>query len=332
VLLPDEAERGAGRSRSRRCLSARTASWLYCFDAAGNLTARSGQSSTCPAGNRFTCNDASQLTARNGDSSGWSHDKAGHETSAVAASTVTRTKEQWNAFSQLTELTVNGTRYAAEYTGTTGAERTEFGGTAFHHGPLGLAAQTTGGQDTGFVREPSGALNSMRTGGKSHYYLTDALGSVMGLVDASGARTHTCDYGPTGLPRTTPAETVPQPYRFAGTYLDPTGLYKMSARYYDPHLGRFTQPGPSGRQANPRLRAADYPVNDIDAEGLFLKSVVVLLLGGAPAGQAWGCLRPFPSGRPWAWGWSATAGRGPTEPAEAEDGSPYGCLEGARDL
>jgi RHS repeat-associated protein len=71
------------------------------------------------------------------------------------------------------------------------------------------------------------------------------------LADASGKRTHTYDYGPTGLPRTTPTEAVPQPFRFAGTYLDPTGLYKMGARYYDPHLGRFAQPRPLGPGGNP---------------------------------------------------------------------------------
>jgi RHS repeat-associated protein len=49
-------------------------------------------------------------------------------------------------------------------------------------------------------------------------------------------------------PRTTPTEAVPQPYRYTGAYLDPTGLYKMGARYYDPQAGRFTQPDPSDRQ------------------------------------------------------------------------------------
>ena len=252
----------------------RTASWLYCFDAAGNLTAQSGNASACPAGNRFTYNDASQLTARNDDASGWSYDKAGNELSAVAASTVTRTGGQWNAFSQLTALTVNGETYTAQYAGTTNAERTRFGGTVFHHGPLGLAAQTTAGKDNGFVREPSGTLNSMRTGGKSYYYLTDALGSVMGLADASGKRTHTYDYGPTGLPRTTPTEAVPQPFRFTGTYLDPTGLYTMGARYYDPHLGRFTQPDPAGKETNPYLYATGDPVNHTDPTGLLSWSSV----------------------------------------------------------
>jgi hypothetical protein len=48
---------------------------------------------------------------------------------------------------------------------------------------------------------------------------------VLGLVDDAGKRTYT--YGPTGLPRGTTTQAVPQPYRYVGTYLDPTGLYKM---------------------------------------------------------------------------------------------------------
>ncbi|MEV7224876.1 RHS repeat-associated core domain-containing protein [Streptomyces sp. NPDC093681] len=95
----------------------------------------------------------------------------------------------------------------------------------------------------------------MTTGGKSYYYLTDATGNVLGLVDDAGKRAHTYAYGPTGLPRTTPTEAVPQPYRYAGAYADPTGLYKMGHRYYDPTLGRFTQSDPSGQETNPYLYA-----------------------------------------------------------------------------
>jgi RHS repeat-associated protein len=59
-------------------------------------------------------------------------------------------------------------------------------------------------------------------------------------------RLGTYTYGLNGLPRARHAETVPQPYRFQGAYLDPTGLYKMGARYYDPVTTRFTQTDPSG--------------------------------------------------------------------------------------
>ncbi|GAA2940220.1 hypothetical protein GCM10010478_47430 [Streptomyces erythrogriseus] len=46
-------------------------------------------------------------------------------------------------------------------------------------------------------------------GGKSYYYLTDATGNVLGLVDDSGKRTHIYAYAPTGPPRGTTAEAVP---------------------------------------------------------------------------------------------------------------------------
>src|SRR5205085_6209579 len=100
-----------------------------------------------------------------------------------------------------------------------------------------------------FVREPSGTLVSMRSGGSSQYYLTDAQNSVIGLVDASGKRTATYAYGPYGEARTNTG--TQQPYRYTSTYLDPSGLYKTGARYYDPKLGRFTQPDPSGKESNP---------------------------------------------------------------------------------
>ncbi|MFI6210298.1 RHS repeat-associated core domain-containing protein, partial [Streptomyces sp. NPDC051041] len=60
--------------------------------------------------------------------------------------------------------------------------------------------------------------------------------------------------------------------RYSGTYLDPTGLYKMGHRYYDPQLGRFTQPDPSGQETNPYLYAAGDPLNNTDPSGLSLMS------------------------------------------------------------
>jgi RHS repeat-associated protein len=122
--------------------------------------------------------------------------------------------------------------------------------------------------DTGFAREPAGTLNSMTTGGISYYYLTDATGSVTGLVDASGTKVDTYAYSPRGVTRTTvTTETVPQPFQYAGAYHDPTGLYHLGARSYDPSLGRFTQPDPSGQETNTYLYADGDPVNHIDPRG-----------------------------------------------------------------
>ncbi|MFF0208766.1 RHS repeat-associated core domain-containing protein [Streptomyces althioticus] len=234
-------------------------SWLYCRDKAGNLTSQDGSRNTCPGGTTYTYNDASELAGKNGSTTGWSHDKLGNETAGAGGTG--RTKEPWTDYSQLAGITAGGKTYDLVHAGTSNAERTKLGSTWFHHTALGLVSTTTNGVDTGFIREPAGTLASMTTGGKSYYYLTDATGNVLGLVDDSGKRTHTYAYGPTGTPRGTTAETAVQPYRYAGAYADPTGLYKMGHGYYDPTLGRFTQPDPSGQEENAYLYAVGDPVN-----------------------------------------------------------------------
>ncbi|MFF3350921.1 RHS repeat-associated core domain-containing protein [Streptomyces sp. NPDC002779] len=276
---------------------ARTASWLYCWDKAGNLTSQDGSASTCPGSSVFNYNDASQLTSQTGSATPWSYDKLGNETAGGRVATTARTNETWTDHSQLSRITQGGTTYDLVHAGTTNSERTKLASTWFHHTALGLASTTTNGVDTGFIREPAGTLNSMTTGGKSYYYLTDATGNVLGLVDDAGKRTHTYAYGPTGLPRGTTTQAVPQPYRYTGTYLDPTGLYKMGHRYYDPQIGRFTQPDPSGQEFNPYLYAAGDPVNHADPTGLawysgvvdFVKTKGPKFLGRATSAAPVGC-------------------------------------------
>ncbi|MET9987865.1 RHS repeat-associated core domain-containing protein, partial [Streptomyces rochei] len=60
-------------------------------------------------------------------------------------------------------------------------------------------------------------------------------------------------------------------------------------RYYDPTLGRFTQPDPSGQETNPYLYAAGDPVNRIDPIGL-LSFSDVLDVGEKVFSAATGCL------------------------------------------
>jgi hypothetical protein len=117
-------------------------------------------------------------------------------------------------------LTVGGKTYQADYAGTTNAERTRIGATAFHHSQLGLSAKTVAGQDTGFIRDPEGTLNSVTTGGQSYYYLTDAIGSVVAVADEAGNKVNSYSYSPRGVTRSSTTEQVPQPYRFAGSYQD----------------------------------------------------------------------------------------------------------------
>ncbi|MEW2066316.1 RHS repeat-associated core domain-containing protein [Streptomyces sp. NPDC007346] len=243
-------------------------SWQYCYDLAGNLTSQ-GVDKGCPRGTTYTVNDAQQITAKDGSTANWSYDRIGNETAGAPTPEGTRTGAKWSDYSQMTSVTTGGKTYAGQYGSTDQSERIRLGDTFFHNGPLGLSATSTAGVDTGFNREPGGTLNSMTRGGKNHYYLTDALGSVVALADETGTKVNTYAYSPRGVQRATTSEQVPQPYRFAGGYQDATGLYHFAARYYDPNIGRFTTPDPSGQEKNPYLYAAGDPVNQIDPTGLW---------------------------------------------------------------
>jgi RHS repeat-associated protein len=113
----------------------------------------------------------------------------------------------------------------------------------------------------------------MTTGGKAYFNLTDAIGSVITRTDAYGNKADSSAYSPRGARLLAQSsEPVPQPYHFAGNYQDPTGHYRLRARYCDANIGRFTQPDPSGQEQNSYLYAKGDPVNRIDPHGLFSSS------------------------------------------------------------
>lgn len=45
--------------------------------------------------------------------------------------------------------------------------------------------------------------------------------------------------------------TSENPFRFTGEYQDPTGLYKIGSRYYQPDTGRWIQQDPARQATNP---------------------------------------------------------------------------------
>ncbi len=64
----------------------------------------------------------------------------------------------------------------------------------------------------------------------------------------------------------------PNPWRYAGGYLDPTGLYHFGARYYEPTSGRWTQQDSVVSLGNPAdgnryAYVGDDPVNYLDLLG-----------------------------------------------------------------
>ena len=87
--------------------------------------------------------------------------------------------------------------------------------------------------------------------GNPVYYLTDAMGSVIGLADGSGAEVADFHYDSFGNLRSSTGvegdreELAGGDFRFQGQWLESnTDLYHFRARYYDPESGRFVSRDP----------------------------------------------------------------------------------------
>lgn len=240
-----------------------TASWSYGYDPAGNRTSATLSPAGTGAATAFTYNDANQILTRGGVG-GFSYDGNGAETAAVGATT--RTAGAWNAKRQLTSSAAGGTATAFTYTGAGNKTRLSAGPTSYRNTALGVTAATTNGATTSFIRDPAGTLIAMRTGTSSYYYLFDALGSVVGLVNPTGSKAASYSYDPYGQNRTSTG-TLANPYRYTGGLLDAaTGLTKLGIRYYDPTLGRFTQPDPTGQDPH-YTYAGNNPASFVDPDG-----------------------------------------------------------------
>jgi RHS repeat-associated protein len=100
-------------------------------------------------------------------------------------------------------------------------------------------------------------------------FLTDVLGSTIGLVDSTGALNTSYTYEPFG--NTTVSGSSANPYQFTGRENDGTGLQFNRSRYYSPSLQRFISQDPIGfAGGDPNLYAyvSNDPANLVDPLGL----------------------------------------------------------------
>ncbi|UYY83683.1 RHS repeat-associated core domain-containing protein (plasmid) [Arthrobacter sp. YA7-1] len=127
----------------------------------------------------------------------------------------------------------------------------------------------------------------MRTStGASFYYTIDGLGSTILLTDSTQTKAATYSYDSWGNTTSSGAQAATNPWTYAGGYNDTTNnRIKFGARYYNPYRGRFTQPDPSGQEANRYTYAGADPANRTDPSGLGWGDVLGPTFGIAVTGM-----------------------------------------------
>ncbi|MHB2023834.1 MAG: RHS repeat-associated core domain-containing protein, partial [Mycobacteriales bacterium] len=96
----------------------------------------------------------------------------------------------------------------------------------------------------------------------------DQQGSTRILMSADKSIVGAYNYTPYGATISQAGATTPLQYD--GAYHDPTGLYYLNARYYDPATGQFLTRDPlEALTDTPYAYAADNPLNFADPSGLF---------------------------------------------------------------
>ncbi|MEU0443789.1 RHS repeat-associated core domain-containing protein [Streptomyces sp. NPDC006186] len=162
----------------------------------------------------------------------------------------------WNARGELTGLTKAGTASSFGYAPLGGRIAKTIGGTTSRYltdGTNPLVEQNGSGTTT--ATTATSGLDQFLTrteNGKTQIYLTDALGTVVGLANTDGTLATSYAYDPGGTP-TVSGTSSTNPYTFTGREDDGTGLLYYRDRYYDPQTGRFISQDPSGQAGGTNL-------------------------------------------------------------------------------
>ena len=245
----------------------------YGEDASSNLT-------TLPTGASGTYNDASELTSSSlsGTTTDYTYDASGNRTAETVGGTGTvsgtyngaeQLTSYSNAAADMTTATYDGDglRTSAASTPTGGSSSTQ----SFIWDTTSSVPTTLMDSTNAYIYGPSGTpfeQVNLSTGAIT-YLVGDALGSVRGVVSATGSLSASTSYDAWGNPETTGGLSAETPFGFAGGYTDPSGLVYLIGRYYDPGTGQFLNVDPLvDETGQPYAYTGDDPVNGVDPSGL----------------------------------------------------------------
>lgn len=283
----DKAGRVAQVIESKPGTSGAEASWAYTYDASSNPTSAiisGGNTGMLTSGFSATYNAADQATQfKIGDQvTTPTYDPVGNETlgpnptiqdPSVGPSRTATT----NRAGDVTTMTVgpfSTFNYRYENTPVGSHSLAWAAGDTYRYSHFGLDTITNDatGARTKFFNSSDGKKLGFKNSFGSFYYLVDRLGSPLAITDGNGTVQATYTWDPYGQLRNySGAEyaTDAPHIGYAGGQLDQhTWLTRFGQRWYDPTQGRYTQPDPSGREANNYLYAQANPCNKKDPTGL----------------------------------------------------------------
>jgi RHS repeat-associated protein len=235
-------------------------SLAFGYDAAGNRTSMTAGASTT----NYTYDAASELTSAG--STSYTYDPAGNRVSEGSASFT------YDDFGYLATAT-SGAASIAYQTNGDGLRviATTAGNTSTYTWDQAAALpELLSDGTTGYLS--AGATVLAETGASStSYTLTDALGSVRSLTDASGSTTASSSYDVFGSTRSSSGSIGSLGY--TGALSDASGLTYLQARSLDPSTGTMlsrdpmTPGGPGVTGYNPYPYASQNPVTYTDPSG-----------------------------------------------------------------
>ena len=234
----------------------------YTYDAAGNRLTQVVNSVTT---NSYTYDAAGQMTSDG--TLTYTYDAAGNMTAAGTDSYT------WDWRGRLASATISGTTATYSYDGMDARTSETVGGLTTSYvwdRAKGLPLLVDDGTN-GYLHA-DGVIAQIDGSNAPTYFLTDALGSVRGLTDLTGAVVGTTTFDVFGDARTqTGATSV---FDFTGEQRDTTtGMIYLRARYYEPGFGRFASedtvvPGGDGTQGFNRFAyVGNNPCNATDPSG-----------------------------------------------------------------
>lgn len=260
--------------------------YQYGYDANGNRTSEQVTRNGTTNSASYSYGDANELT-----STGYTTDANGNLTAAPSRGvdiTSPGVALAYTAKDQTSSITPSGgSATNMSYAGPGQAERTAAGSESFIHDQLGLNRRTGSSATSYFTRTSDGIVLGQRTPTGNHYFLTDALNSIVAITDAAGNQVATYAYDASGKVVAETPNAPFNPWRFANYYYEgsATKVYKVGERYYDPATGRWTQTDPVNQPLDERgwnryPYAGGDPINFTDPTGLFSLRCVLGAIGG----------------------------------------------------